>query len=184
MSWNRVRLEDVKPVPWRNGGGVTRELLAWPDGAHWKLRMSVAEVAQDGPFSRFDGVERWFAVLAGAGVRLRLDGATHELTTGSAPFRFDGGATTDCAPVAGPTQDFNLMLQGGHGRMQRVRGALAVACRAGQLVAVYGGAAGARVDVGNEQLETGSQTLAWRILDADGALRIEAPDALWMEIEP
>ena len=183
MNWNFVGLEDVNPVPWRNGGGVTRELLAWPDGGHWRLRMSVAEVAQDGPFSRFDGVERWFAVLAGAGVRLRLDGATHALTTDSAPFRFDGGAATDCALVAGPTHDFNLMLQGGHGRMQRVQGALAGAGRAGQLVAVYGGPAGARVSVGDEQLETGPQTLAWRILDADCALRIEAPDALWMEID-
>lgn len=184
MSWNLVRLEDVSPVPWRNGGGVTRELLARPDGAHWKLRMSVAEVVQDGPFSRFEGVERWFAVLAGAGVRLRLDGATHALTTGSAPFRFDGGAATDCALVAGPTRDFNLMLRGGHGRMERVRGALERKGRAGQLVAVYGGPAGALVGAGDAELETGPQTLAWRILDADGALRIEAPDALWMEIDP
>ncbi len=184
MSWNRVRLEDVKPIPWRNGGGVTRELLAWPDSADWKLRMSVAEVARDGPFSRFDGVERWFAVLSGAGVRLRLDGATHHLATGSAPLRFDGGAATDCTLLAGPTQDFNLMLRGARGRMERVRGALERTGRAGQLVAVYGGPAGALVDAGHGQIGVGPQTLAWRILDAAGALRIEAADALWMEMDP
>ncbi len=164
-----VSLKDVQPVPWRNGGGVTRELLAWPEGAHWKVRMSVAEVAQDGPFSRFPGVERWFAVLAGAGVRLRLAGATHALTTASAPFRFDGGAATDCALVAGPTQDFNLMLRGCSGRMERVHGGRAAGSRAGKLVASY---------------DIGARTLAWRILDTDTALRIEAQYALWMEIDP
>jgi len=30
-------------VPWRNGGGVTRELLAWPDSKDWALRVSVAD---------------------------------------------------------------------------------------------------------------------------------------------
>ncbi len=169
MSWNIVRLGEVAATPWRNGGGVTRELLAWPEGAHWKVRMSVAEVAQDGPVSRVPGVERWFAVLAGAGVRLRLEGATHALATGSAPFRFDGGAATDCALVAGPTQDFNLMLRGCSGRMERLHGGRAVESGAGKLVANY---------------DIGARTLAWRILDTDTALRIEAPDALWMEIDP
>ncbi|MDW3472061.1 HutD family protein [Escherichia coli] len=28
-----------KPLqPWRNGGGVTRQLLAWPDDENWLLR--------------------------------------------------------------------------------------------------------------------------------------------------
>ena len=30
MSWNLVRLADLAPQPWKNGGGTTRELLAWP----------------------------------------------------------------------------------------------------------------------------------------------------------
>ena len=29
---------DVAPQAWRNGGGSTRELLAWPAGADWRLR--------------------------------------------------------------------------------------------------------------------------------------------------
>jgi environmental stress-induced protein Ves len=35
------------------------------------LRISVAEITRDGPFSAFAGVQRWFAVLEGAGVMLR-----------------------------------------------------------------------------------------------------------------
>jgi hypothetical protein len=30
MSWHTVHLADVPPSPWKNGGGTTRELLAWP----------------------------------------------------------------------------------------------------------------------------------------------------------
>ncbi len=169
MSWNIVRLGEVAATPWRNGGGVTRELLAWPDAGDWRVRMSVAQVAQDGPFSRFPGVQRWFAVLDGAGVRLRLDATTHALTRDSRPFEFDGGAATDCELIAGPTQDFNLMLRGCAGRMRRLRGAQQLPCRAGTLAAIFDIAAG---------------TLSWRILDADGAVHVEAPDALWMEITP
>ena len=47
MSWNLVQLADVAPQPWKNGGGTTRELLAWPDAASWRVRLSVAEVAAD-----------------------------------------------------------------------------------------------------------------------------------------
>ena len=45
---NRVQLSAVPPQPWRNGGGSTRELLAWPAAADWKLRVSLATIAQDG----------------------------------------------------------------------------------------------------------------------------------------
>ena len=183
MSWNLVPLQGVAASPWRDGGGVTRELLAWPDAGQWRVRMSVAEVAQDGPFSRFDGVRRWFAVLAGAGVRLRMQGATQELTQHSAPFEFDGAMATDCELLAGATQDFNLMLSGATGRMRRLDGVHAFACNAGELVAIYSGTNRARAALdGSEQVEIGPQALAWRILEAGGVLKVEGADALWMEI--
>ena len=77
--WQLVRLADAAPVPWRNGGGTTRELAAFPGATRWQWRISVADVVQAGPFSKFPGVSRWFAVLDGAGVRLRIDGRTHRL---------------------------------------------------------------------------------------------------------
>src|SRR6218665_1188986 len=70
MSWSVVCANDVAPQRWKNDGGWTRELLAWPHPADWALRISVADIEADGPFSAFEGVQRWFAVLAGAGVRL------------------------------------------------------------------------------------------------------------------
>jgi environmental stress-induced protein Ves len=184
MSWNLVRLEDTRPVPWRNGGGVTRELLAWPGADDWRVRMSVADVAQDGPFSRFEGVRRWFSVLEGAGVRLRLEGAAHELTRSSAPFAFDGGAACDCELLAGPTRDFNLMLHGAPGRMLRLEAQHFSAHGKGDLVAVYTGASPATAALAGDRTDIGPHTLAWRILESDGAVHLEAPGALWMEITP
>jgi environmental stress-induced protein Ves len=111
----------VAPQAWRNGGGQTRELLAWPAGADWRLRISRADIASDGPFSAFPGVERWFAVLQGAGVVLAFADAQHQLQPGDAPLRFDGAAAPGCRLLDGATQDLNLMLRQGTGVMRAVQ---------------------------------------------------------------
>lgn len=119
MTWlQHIAIDRVPPQPWRNGGGSTRELFTWPGGtAAWQLRISVADITRDGPFSAFAGVDRWFAVLQGDGVRLGLPGgATHTLTCSSPPLQFDGGAAPDCWLTGGPTRDLNLMLQRGAGQ--------------------------------------------------------------------
>lgn len=99
--------------PWRNGGGVTRELLAGPGNPDWHWRLSVAEVTAHGPFSVYPGVQRWFAVLRGEGVVLCLGGDTVALHAGDAPLAFDGALAPRCALLQGPTQDLNLMLREG-----------------------------------------------------------------------
>lgn len=116
---NLVHLEDVAPQPWRNGGGQTRELLAWPVG-DWRLRISLADIETDGPFSAFPGITRWFTVVQGQGVVLRFGDRTETLGAGSAPLRFDGAAAPDCTLIDGPTRDLNLMLRGGEGVMRPV----------------------------------------------------------------
>jgi hypothetical protein len=112
-----IRLAEAVARPWRNGGGTTRELLAWPSEQAWRLRVSVADVSRDGPFSSFPGVERWFAVLDGSGVELAIGGQSHRLTADAPPFRFSGEATTTCRLLDGPTRDLNLMLRGMRGGM-------------------------------------------------------------------
>ena len=106
------RVSVSAPVPWNNGGGVTRELLRLPaGGADWTLRISVADIDADGPFSPFPGVTRWFAVLAGAGVRLRWPGHAQQVHAGEAPLRFDGADAPDCTLFDGPTRDLNVMVR-------------------------------------------------------------------------
>lgn len=122
-----VSLEDVAAQPWRNGGGVTQELLAWPAeaaGSDWQLRISVARIDRSGPFSAYPGVERWFAVLQGEGVVLRFANRRLMLGAGSEPVRFDGAAAPDCDLLDGATQDLNLMARSdaGRGAMLLARG--------------------------------------------------------------
>ena len=104
-----VQLKDVQPQPWRNGGGSTCELLAWPAGAPWACRISVARIEQNGPFSAFPGVERWFAVVQGEGVVLRFANRRALLSVGSEPLRFEGASAPQCDLLDGATQDLNLM---------------------------------------------------------------------------
>jgi environmental stress-induced protein Ves len=146
--------------------------------------MSVADIAQDGPFSPFEGVQRWFAVLQGAGVRLSVDAADHLLTTASLPLAFDGAASTLCRVIAGPTQDFNLMVRQGRGLMERVCGDSAKAVSSGSAVALWSGGQPARATFEGQALELPPNSLAWRHLDLGGRVEVSAVDGLWVEIAP
>ncbi len=115
-----IRADDVTPTPWRNGGGQTRELLAWPAGPDWTIRVSVADIERDGPFSAFPGVERWFAILEGRGVLLGLTEGTRRVVVGDPPVRFNGAPPPTCALIEGPVRDFNLMVRGGTGVMRAI----------------------------------------------------------------
>jgi hypothetical protein len=114
-----VRVDDIAPQRRRNGGGLTRELFTWPSADAWRLRVSVADVAADGPFSSFPDVERWFAVIDGHGVELTIDGTPHRLTAAGVPLRFHGAAPAACRLLDGPTRDLNLMLRDARGSMFR-----------------------------------------------------------------
>jgi environmental stress-induced protein Ves len=119
MTLRFIHAQECAPQPWRNGGGQTRELLVWPPRGDWELRISRADIAADGPFSAFTGVQRWFSVLQGAGVELALP-VPQTLRAGDAPLEFDGAEAPHCRLLDGPTQDLNLMARQGLGCMQAV----------------------------------------------------------------
>ena len=108
-----VHPSQVEDERWANGGGWTRTLLAWPDSALWAVRISVADVEQAGPFSAFPGVDRWFAVLEGDGVRLATAGqAPVVVRAGDEQLHtFPGDAATDCEILGGATRDLNVMVR-------------------------------------------------------------------------
>ncbi len=190
MKWHTVRLADVAPTPWKNGGGTTRELLAWPSATDWQIRLSVAEVAASGPFSSFAQTERWFAVLSGAGVRLDVGGTVTEQRCDSAPFCFDGAVPTTCSLIDGPTTDFNLMLRGYKGAMRCVSGPFAQELITPTFVAVYAMNTRTELVFGAEKWILEPQTLLWGTAEPDDAddvglsLQINTEGALWMEARP
>ncbi|KVC27920.1 HutD family protein [Burkholderia pseudomultivorans] len=120
-----TRAADLVASPWKNGGGVTREIAAFPPGAAldaFAWRVSVADVGAAGPFSRFDGIDRTLVLLSGAGMTLAAaDGARHVLDAPLARADFAGETAIDATLHDGPTRDFNLMT-----RRSAARGALDV----------------------------------------------------------
>lgn len=186
MTWHLIPLDSATPAPWRNGGGVTRELAAQPAGADWTWRISVADVAADGPFSRFPGVQRCFAVLGGTGVILRLPGAEHRLTLASAPVSFDGEQPVQCELLHGPTRDLNLMVRRDRAgaQMARIEGVRHLVATRAKVVAVYAVAEPAQVRHEGESIVVAPGTLAWASLPAGTEVAVTAASALWMEIEP
>jgi environmental stress-induced protein Ves len=121
-----IRGAELVAAPWKNGGGVTREVAAFPPSAGldaFTWRVSIADVAQAGPFSRFAGIDRTLVLLSGAGMLLDetddTDGIgaravkTHALTQPLDIARFAGEAKIDARLVDGATRDFNLMTRRG-----------------------------------------------------------------------
>ncbi len=183
-----VRLDDVPPQPWRNGGGSTQELLAWPAAADWVLRISVARIGGSGPFSAYPGIERWFAVVDGEGVVLRFAARRVMLSAGSEALRFDGAAAPQCELLDGPTQDLNLMVRSdaGRGGMARVvdgQDWLSTAA----VRAVYTADAAALHVEGTEPRKLPAGTLAWSEYAADQVWRLQASTgaalAWWLHVK-
>ncbi|WP_371539407.1 HutD family protein [Streptomyces sp. NBC_00466] len=109
-----LRAHDRPVTPWKNGGGITREVAAGPAGAgldDFSWRVSLAEVGQGGPFSAFTGVDRVITLVEGPGMELTVDGAPHTIAAPNQPFAFPGDATTTCRLLGGPLVDFNVMTR-------------------------------------------------------------------------
>lgn len=111
-----------KPLqPWKNGGGVTRQLFAWPDPQEWLLRISMADVSQDGPFSAWPQVLRCLVILQGEGVKLTFPNKIINLQRNDPALIFPGEQTPQCQLLGGAVRDLNLMAREGDAGLQRVK---------------------------------------------------------------
>jgi uncharacterized protein len=121
-----IRFAMLKPRPWRNGGGVTREVAglrlpasesgtvpaARSQDAEWQWRVSIAEVSKAGPFSPFPGMERVLTVIDGELLLLSVDGVEHPLEK-YRPFRFPGDADSAGALPTGHIRNLNVITRNG-----------------------------------------------------------------------
>ena len=101
-----VRSDEVRPEPWPNGGGTTRELARADDGA-W--RISLADIDSDGPFSTFAGRHRLLTVVDGPVLGLDVDGETHVVEP-QRPFAFSGDATVEATVPEGAVRALNVVV--------------------------------------------------------------------------
>lgn len=108
-----IRYGDLKPTSWRNGGGATREVASFPEGAEdFDWRISVADVDTAGDFSVFPGVDRILTLIDGELLVLTVDGVEHAMEK-YRPFRFSGDSATSCVLPVGATRDLNVMSRRG-----------------------------------------------------------------------
>ena len=98
-------------VPWKNGGGITREIHREPPGAaEFDWRLSLATIDSAGPFSAFAGYERVLVLVRGAGVVLTFEGhGEAHLGKPGEMAAFDGAWRTLGEPMDGACTDLNLM---------------------------------------------------------------------------
>ncbi|MFG2873419.1 HutD family protein [Streptomyces sp. NPDC048337] len=111
-----LRAADRAATVWKNGGGVTREIAVFPEGAgtdDFVWRASLAEVAADGPFSAFPGIDRTLTLAEGAGMDLTVGGVRRLVDERFAPQDFPGDEPTDCRLLSGPVVNFNVMHRRG-----------------------------------------------------------------------
>lgn len=162
----RFNLNAIAEVPWKNGGGITREIASWPpqsDIETFDWRISVARIDRNGPFSIFSGVDRVITLLEGAGVVLKGEHASsHALTQRLAPYAFDGEASIYGELTDGSSEDLNVMSR--RGRIQ------AKVCVHHETANVHTSTAGMLLAVGEP----------WHVHASDGSQYMLAPgEGLW-----
>jgi environmental stress-induced protein Ves len=112
-----IQYASLHPTPWKNGGGCTTEILASPPGAtldDFDFRISLATIAQSGPFSVFPGVDRTLSLVDGGNVVLDVGNERKVALSDREPVVAFPGEVPVSATVDGiPTVDFNVMTRRG-----------------------------------------------------------------------
>jgi len=114
-----IRNADLVRVPWKNGGGTTAEVAAFPEGSGFETfgwRISMADVVSDGPFSVFPGIDRTLIVIEGTGIELDVEGIAYPLDRASPKLSFSGDDITAGRLLSGPIRDLNMMTRRGQFR--------------------------------------------------------------------
>jgi hypothetical protein len=109
-----LRHGDYPSRPWKNGGGTTSDIVVSPPGSSlddFDWRLSLAQVDRDGPFSRFDDVDRTLVLLSGA-MTLHEPDRRIELVRGE-PIAFPGERPIEATLSGGSTLDLNVMTRRG-----------------------------------------------------------------------
>lgn len=111
-----IQYANLRSAPWKNGGGSTTEIAISPAGAHlddFEWRVSLATIAQDGPFSSFPGIDRSLALVDGDGVLLDFGDERFVLSPSEPLIEFAGEDAVHATVTGQHTTDFNVMTRRG-----------------------------------------------------------------------
>lgn len=132
MTVRVVREAGLVRRPWKNGGGATAEIAVCPADADldtFDWRASMADVASDGPFSPFPGIDRTLVLIRGEALMLEAGGSVHRLDASRPVLAFQGDDPAIGRLPGGPIRDFNVMTRRGrftHSVLQVPRGTVTV----------------------------------------------------------
>jgi len=161
-------------IAWKNGGGVTQELLAWPTAQRWGVRLSLATIDKDGPFSSLAGISRWFTVIEGSGVDLNLDGQTKTVRLGDAPLPFDGSQNCEATLLEGSVTAFNVMMSDQWaGCVQRIQSPGSVSFSREGYIGLFG-LEPCKVEFEQVELQLEKDSLLWQPINSPCSLAVHA----------
>ncbi len=107
-----LRAATYREMPWKNGGGTTRQIATASDDLSPSWRLSMAHIGRDGPFSNFCGYDRTILPIRGNGIVLSFDDLEPvTLERLGIPFSFRGEPQTLCRLIDGPVIDLNVMTR-------------------------------------------------------------------------
>lgn len=95
-------------MPWKNGGGTTREICKQEDETGVLWRASIATIHQSGPFSLFPGCDRVITLIDGPPVALDFEDGEHSTLERFIPQTFSCDRPVSAA-IAGTSHDLNLI---------------------------------------------------------------------------
>ena len=121
MSWIKVlTASDYKVTPWKNGGGVTQDVLLMPEGTgheDFDIRLSLAPIVEEGAFSSFPGIDRHITLLTRERLSLAFGNDARELRR-LEPLYFDSVHQPRSILPDGPVRVFNVMTRRGRWNAQ------------------------------------------------------------------
>lgn len=116
MSWLQVlKTSDYTMVPWKNGGGITQDVLLLPARAthdDFDIRLSLAPISAEGPFSSFPGIDRHITRLSEERLSLVFGSETRELKR-LEPMYFDSAQQPRALLPDGAALVLNIMTRRG-----------------------------------------------------------------------
>ena len=104
---------EFRAQPWKNGRGITHEIVRRPDDDAFDVRVSLAEDREPGPFSRFPGHRRWSFLAGPAPIVLEVEGTAHELRGLGDHVELPGDRAIECTLPAGPTRLLTVLVRDG-----------------------------------------------------------------------